>query len=140
MLKNNRGVTLLELISALALLSTILILANSFHLFGQKQMSNQTSQIENQENVRYALNVMTKEIRSADKIEVSEGVLVLNDSDHYKLDLETNTLSKNNISIVTGIKQFTITNENNKINLTISSIPDKLGQSITLSTVIYVRN
>ena len=140
MLKNNRGVTLLELISALALLSTILILANSFHLFGQKQMNNQTSQIENQENVRYALNVLTKEIRSADKVEVSEDALILNHSDQYKLDLETNTLTKNNISIVTGIKQFTVTNENNKVNLTISSVPDKLGQSVTLSTVIYVRN
>lgn len=140
MLKNNRGVTLLELISAIALLSTVLILANSFHLFGQKQMNNQTSQIENQENVRYALNVLTKEIRSADKVETSEDDLILNHSDQYKLDLTTNTLTKNNISLVTGIKQFTVTNENNKVNLTISSVPDKLGQSVTLSTVIYVRN
>lgn len=90
--KNEKGITLIELLAALALVSMVILLASSVQLFGQKQVNNQTNEIQNQSNVRLALNIVTKEIRKASNVSVTNNVLTINNTDIYKL--ENNILKK----------------------------------------------
>src|SRR5690606_4741485 len=106
-------------------------------LFGQKQMSNQTSQTENQTNVRLAINLLTKEIRKAHRPEVSNNVLTNNNTDTYTL--EQNEITKNEDAIISAIKDLKISKEGNKIKIDVTSIPVKNNQEVGLSTEIFIR-
>ena len=138
MLKNNRGISLIELLAALTLLSLIFLLVSSFTIFGQKQMNSQSSQIDNQANVRLAINIISKEIRCADRLVISnDNVLTINNTEKYQLT--DTTITKNDTALIKGIEEFIINKEGSKINITITSLPDKNINSVTLSTVIYMR-
>jgi prepilin-type N-terminal cleavage/methylation domain-containing protein len=144
MIKNNKGITLVEVLCVLSLLSIVLLLANSLHIFGQKQLTNQSDHIAHESDIRFAMNLITKDIRGADtttgSITVTNNVLtVLKNSNSYVYKLVNNNLTKNNNSIITGVQQFIITQNGNQIDLTITSDPAKDGKSITLKTVIYIR-
>jgi prepilin-type N-terminal cleavage/methylation domain-containing protein len=137
MVKNQKGVTLIELLAAIALLSIVLLLANSIHLFGQKQMTDQTTEIQNQANVRLAMDIITKQVRKASTIYVDNyGVLTL-DTDIYKLD--NNNLTKNNQPLVTNLQKFDLQYDGNKIKVTIADLPNSNTPQTTLSTTIYIR-
>jgi prepilin-type N-terminal cleavage/methylation domain-containing protein len=151
MVKNQKGVTLIELLAAISLLSLFLLLANSIHLFGQKQMTNQTSEIQNQSNVRLAMNLITKQIRKASSVTVSNNVLTIDNTDVYKLD--NNSLTKNNQPLITNLQTFDIkTNDagiplangtiipiGSQISLTIADVPTNNNPQTILSTTIYLR-
>ena len=140
-MQNQRGVSLLEVIASISLISIIILLINSFHLFGQKQMISQTDEIQNQANTRIALNIITKEIRTAENVSIVDDVLIINHTDKYKLD--SNKIMKNNIALINNIKHFTFAfdeEEEKKIHLLIESIPFKEEKAIKISTSIYLRN
>lgn len=137
MIKNSRGITLIELLCALTLLSLILIVANSVTLFGLNQVNDQTNDFNNQTNVRIAIGTITKEVRSAQNISVSNNVLTINNKDVYKLD--HNTLTKNGQPFVPNIQKFEVTINRNQISLSIADIPAKGGKQISLSDTIYSR-
>lgn len=145
MIKNEKGVTLIELLAALSILSIILLLAGSIHLFGQKQSLNQTKDIQSQSNVRLALNVITKEIRKATSVTVTVdpitklNVLNLNDNnDVYKF--ENYTIKKNGQILFENIQTFTPTMSGDKIMITIANQPTNNIPQTSLSATIYLRN
>ncbi|MFS0775784.1 prepilin-type N-terminal cleavage/methylation domain-containing protein [Neobacillus sp. 3P2-tot-E-2] len=72
-LNNNNGLTLIEVLGAFTLLSLILIMASSVHFFAQNQAKKQSDEIANQTNARLAMKVITKEIRSADELDIYDG-------------------------------------------------------------------
>ncbi|MGJ7920538.1 prepilin-type N-terminal cleavage/methylation domain-containing protein [Neobacillus sp. LXY-4] len=135
--KNEKGLTLLELLITLALVSMVLLMATSVHLFGQKQMNSQSNEVQNQSNVRLALNIVTKEIRKASSVSVANNVLTINGTDVYKL--ENNILKKNNQTLISNIQQFTITKTDEKLTVKIANTPSNNHPQTTLSTTIYLR-
>jgi prepilin-type N-terminal cleavage/methylation domain-containing protein len=137
MLKNSRGVTLIEILCAIALISMVLLLANSLNIFGLKQVNEQTNDINNQSNVRLAINIITKEIRSAQNVKVSNNILTINNLDIYKLD--NHSLTKNGQAIIPDIQKFNIVMNGNQILISIANIPSKNGKQIDLSDTIYIR-
>jgi len=123
MIKDQKGITLVEVLTAIALLSIIILLSSSIHIFGQKQYQNQSKEVQVQANERLAMNILTKEIRKAQKIEVvSPKILKVNDSDIYKH--EGTTLKKGNQNLVSGIHNFVVTKEGNRIKLTLGNMPE----------------
>lgn len=137
MVKNQKGVTLIELLAAITLLSIVLLLANSIHLFGQKEMTDQTAEIQNQSNVRLAMNLITKQIRKASSINVDSNNVLTLDSDIYKLD--NNSLTKNGQPFITNLQKFDIQYDGSKITVTIADLPSTNNPQTTLSTTIYIR-
>lgn len=129
MIKSERGVTLVELLAAISLLSIILLLASSVHLFGQKQMNSQSDEVQKQSQERLAANLITKEIRKAKTVEVKNpNQLTVNDTDTYKL--EGTTIQKNNEEFMTKINGFSVTKNGNHVSLKIGNLPE---------TTIYIR-
>ncbi|WP_112181503.1 MULTISPECIES: PilW family protein [Paraliobacillus] len=140
MFKNEKGMTLIELLAALALMSIIIALIGSAHIFGQKQYRNQTEEINYQEQVRYVMATITKEIRS------TEADLVSVTSDTNEITIGTNSYEleqpnfyENSTVISDQISSFNIDKEDGKIEISISSLPNRNGKIETLSTVIYLR-
>jgi prepilin-type N-terminal cleavage/methylation domain-containing protein len=129
MIKSERGVTLVELLAAISLLSIVLLLASSVHLFGQKQMNSQSDEVQKQSQERLAANLITKEIRKAKTVEVKNpNQLTVNDTDTYKL--EGTTIKKNNEEFMTKINGFSVTKNGNQVSLKIGNLPE---------TTIYIR-
>lgn len=133
---NEQGFTLVELLSSLALLSTVLLLAGSIHFFSQKQMNDQSVEIHSQSNARLAANLLTKDIRRAVDVTVAVNKTDFsiknadNSTDNYTY--LNSTLLKNGRSIVTNLQKFEITKNtvDNSISVTIADLP---------KTTIYIR-
>lgn len=138
--KNEKGMTLIELLAALALMSIIIALIGSAHIFGQKQYRNQTEEINYQEQVRYVMAAITKEIRSSEADQVS--VISINeitiDTNNYKFSEKPN-IYKNSTVLSDQISNFVVDEVDGKIEISISSLPNRNGKIETLSTVIYLR-
>lgn len=137
MIKNKKGVTLIELLIVLSILSIIISLAFSVIFVGTKNFSVQTANVNNQSNVRYALNIISRDIRKAESVTVSEHTITIDDSFEYKL--ENNELLKGEQILATDVETFHITKVGNKITIEINSLPNSVGQSVSLSSTIYIR-
>lgn len=74
---NDRGISLVELLAVLAIGSIILSLVIGIMVNGQKTYSHQTHSAEQLTELRYAIKVITKEVRSAEKMTIAENRLVV---------------------------------------------------------------
>lgn len=74
---NDRGISLVELLAVLAIGSIILSLIIGIMVNGQKTYSQQTHSAEQLTELRYAIKVITKEVRSAEKMTIAENRLVV---------------------------------------------------------------
>ncbi len=72
-LKNEQGISLVELLAALAIFSLVILLAGSIHIFGQKQFIGQTASANQANDLSYAMTIMSTDIRkeSAENVTVS---------------------------------------------------------------------
>lgn len=132
MIKNEKGVTLIELIVSLAIFSVIISLTLSVLLFGSRTFKMQTNETNNLLNVSNAMHYITKEIRKANQIEIEKGILILNEKDVYKL--ENNIIMKNTTPMFYNIELFEIAKSSSKIDIKIKGIGEEKVES-----TIYLR-
>lgn len=134
---NKNGFTLVEVIVTLTLLSIIITLGYSIYIFGLKNYTTQSNNVNNQSNVRYALSSIIKEIRKADDVVISSNKITLNGSIEYKLD--GTTIMKNSDEVVNGIQTLDVQQIDRKIIIRITSLPNVDGNVVDLSSEIYIR-
>ncbi|WP_163537907.1 prepilin-type N-terminal cleavage/methylation domain-containing protein [Gracilibacillus sp. YIM 98692] len=138
MFRNQKGVTLIELLAVIGLLSVIMMLVGSIYLFTQKQFLTQTAKIEQQSNVRGALTELTKDIRSVkqESIKYEEAVLHVGPNQYY---WEKDSLIKNEAVIADSITNFQVVFDAEQIEISISSKTSEFAQEETISTVVMFR-
>ena len=141
--KNDAGFTLVELLASLAILSMIISLIGSVTMFGIKQYDTQTSAASQSNDYSYALSVLSKEVRSAEKVVISEGSISVDGTvffqDESRLIKKTNTeqevLAEN---VKSGgfqiVKNADKTIADKTINITLESVKQKMYE-----TTIYLR-
>lgn len=132
MIKNEKGVTLIELIVSLAIFSVVVSLTLSVLLFGSRAFKKQTNESNDLLNVRNAIAYLTKEIRKADKVDIRNGILTLNERDVYIL--ENNAIMKNSTPIVYNIDILEIVKSSLKIEIAIKGAGGEKVES-----TIYLR-
>ncbi|MFB1051784.1 PilW family protein [Paraliobacillus sp. JSM ZJ581] len=138
MWKEQKGITLVELLAVLSLMSIIIMLVGSAMMFGQKQYKNQTEMIEHQDQVRYVMATITKEVRSHNPSQVSVTDDVLNiGSDSYEFSAPH--VLKNGTSISDEIGLFEIKKNDLELDIAIASTADAGNEQQRLSTIIYLR-
>jgi type II secretory pathway pseudopilin PulG len=150
-LKCNRGITLVELLSALALVSLILIMAGSIHFFAQNQSNKQSEEIANQTNARLAMKTVTKEIRSAEELVITDGAKRYNVDRQGKLTeqnitsaigfeiikngvttvykYENETLKRNGQDYIKDLERFELrvnSPKTNQISISVANLPDTI--------------
>ena len=64
-LKSEEGITLIELMASLAILSIVILLVGSVHIFGQTQFINQTERASQSNDLRYSLSLVSRDVRQA---------------------------------------------------------------------------
>src|SRR5699024_2493140 len=113
LLRNEKGITLAELLAVLAIGSLIMFLVIGLHVFIQKQYKSQSADVQNLTDITIAIKKITKDIRTAEVGEIE----VLNDySLHfsereikYVWDKETKILKENNVDYIHEIEDFNVT-------------------------------
>ena len=83
-LHNSAGLTLIELVISLSLLSVILGVGYNYFYLGTTTFSQGESQSQLQQNIRFAANYITRELRTAHLAEVKGGSFTVPLTDpHY---------------------------------------------------------
>ncbi|PXW90038.1 prepilin-type N-terminal cleavage/methylation domain-containing protein [Streptohalobacillus salinus] len=144
MIKNEKGITLVELLAALAILSIILLLVGSAHIFGQRQYFEQNKTIQLQDEVRAAMSQLTTDVR---KVTADTGATVTRTNGTTTLTLGENnythqasTLKRNGVVISDYISTFNWEEPNERqINIEIESTLNDKGKRATLTTTVYFR-
>ena len=137
-LKSNKGITLAELIIFTCLIFVILTLAYSIYLFGIQGYINNVSSIENQSNLRIAMEHITYHIRRSKKVSVREHSLLIGDESY---SLSNNILMNKNNQLAMGISEFFYDKVSpSLVYVRISSIPDEKQQKFSLEAYFYIKN
>lgn len=138
MIREERGITLVELLGALALMSIVLLLMSSAHFFGQRQFHQQSVDMKHQEEVRFVMRRMTSDVREVgdhsvdlvnDKLYIGEVTYQLTDQ----------SLLRDGKVISEYIEQLNVELNEDKIELSVISRPNNRGKKAELSTTIYYR-
>lgn len=136
--KNQRGLTLVELLAVLVLLSLVLVLVSSIHLMGANQYKDQSQAIKRQENVRLVMTVITKDIRRSTSITVP-------DQNHLKLEINgqpviyssgLNEVEKGTTTIFQNAV-FTVKPMGNGVELTVED--PKYSSKYSLTSTLYIK-
>ena len=118
--KSEAGITLVELLAVLALLSIIIALVGSAHMFGQKQYRKQAAIASQSNELTIALATMTRELRNlkANQVEVKEGAILIDGVVTFSL-IDEELRSKEASVIAQDIQTFTATKSTDNRSLTI---------------------
>ncbi|NLC40392.1 MAG: prepilin-type N-terminal cleavage/methylation domain-containing protein [Clostridiaceae bacterium] len=114
LLKSEAGVTLVELLAAIAILGIIIALAGSIHIFGQRQFRNQTESANQTNDISYALSVMSTDLRRhspGDVDVIDESVIeILNEAGDPvpRYRTEGNKLMQGDAVLINYVSSFTV--------------------------------
>lgn len=137
-LRNESGMTLVELLASIALLSVVLSLVGAVHLFGQKQYLAQSYSAGQSNDFAYTMSVISKEVRKTSfaDVTVSESgdALLIGGAEAFSQQGEQ--LVKNNDQVLAnGVADFTVElNATEKSVAIVLKSPEKEYQ-----TKIYLR-
>jgi prepilin-type N-terminal cleavage/methylation domain-containing protein len=137
MIADKKGLTLVELIIAMSLLAVIITMGFSVYITGVKAFNQNASTVDNQSNVRYAMSYITRQLRKAADVQVNGTCLIIDGVDEYHLT--RNTLMKNDNQLVTGISLFTITKNDDILQITITSIKNNAAHQFSLTSSLTLR-
>ncbi|HOB20678.1 MAG TPA: competence type IV pilus minor pilin ComGF [Candidatus Atribacteria bacterium] len=148
--KHKKGMTLVELVVGLAVLSLATALLYMIYATGLKQFNSESATIDNQYNIRQAMSYIGREIRRADLIRVANNQLELTYLDvnnnveeitYYYLSDNTIYKRSNGVAnpLVEGITEFTYTIDGKNIKLVITSLPNAMGKDISVTSIIRIR-
>ncbi|MCA9765470.1 MAG: prepilin-type N-terminal cleavage/methylation domain-containing protein [Carnobacterium sp.] len=143
-LRDESGMTLIELLASILLLSVVISLAGAVHMFGQKQYLTQSSSAIQSNDFAYTLSVISKEIRSKPfaTIEVTESKDVLLIDDSVVFSQQDSQLLKNSNQILAeDVADFIVTLEPDTKSATVllKSLSKNNSQSKEYQTTIYFR-
>ncbi|WP_413526860.1 PilW family protein [Marinilactibacillus psychrotolerans] len=135
--KSESGFTLVELLATLAILSLVIILAGSIHIFGQKQFIQQSEQVSQINDLRYIMASIEQDVRQTPKTEIEfEESLIVGDATYSHLGT---TLYKNSEILSDQISSFDVTLSEDKIDISLSSTMNGKKDQEVVSTIIYFR-
>jgi type II secretory pathway pseudopilin PulG len=109
LLKNESGITLVELLAVIALMSIVIMLGGAVHMFGQRQFRAQTESASQNNDLSYAMTMMSSDLRKvpSDHIEVAQDNLIkVKDGPIYKV--ENNVLSRNSTPIAESVHSMKV--------------------------------
>lgn len=158
-MRDNRGMTLIELVVAIAILSVVIFAITTFYVTGVKGFARESSTANNQTEIKRLSNEIAKEIRRSKEVSFnpSDGKLTLvdpNDKTVFFHKESGNTFFKGfgiknadgtfstdyELSISKRINVFDVTITGDKITVTLESIENSEGETYSLETELYIRN
>ncbi|EXJ22410.1 hypothetical protein ADIAL_1996 [Alkalibacterium sp. AK22] len=138
--KKDQGITLIELLASLAILSLVILLIASVHLFGQTQFVDQAQSASQGNNLRYGLSVLSREVRRAETASWDDNKKTLT-TDNDIFIWSGSRLTKNGEILIEDIGKFDASVDANegKVDITLAGRESKQGKVKSYSTTIYFR-
>lgn len=109
-LKDETGITLVELLAVLVLMSLVIALGGAIHIFGQKQFRAQTESASQNNDYSYAMTLMSSDLRKVPLSEVASGITLNDDPQVIKIEggpiysYTGNQLTRNNEVIIDNLR------------------------------------
>ncbi|PTQ85999.1 prepilin-type N-terminal cleavage/methylation domain-containing protein [Trichococcus patagoniensis] len=143
-LRNESGMTLIELLASIALLSVVLSLVGAVHLFGQKQYLTQSYSARQSNDFAYTLSAISREVRSTPfaSITVSEsGDTLLIDGAVAFSQRGAQLLKNENQIMADDVQEFLVTRDpaTESIGILLKSMSEMNSQPKEYQTTIYFR-
>ena len=154
-MKDNRGMTLVEVVVAMALISIVLLSIYSFMGSGVKGFAREATTANNHAQVRRVSNNIGREVRRADSVTKDSDKLIIKYADQKKSEyrLEGNIIKVDYYNedaggnwvldytgdLASGIKTFNIDIVGEEIALEIESVENARGKTYRLETRLTIR-
>ncbi|MDE0583196.1 prepilin-type N-terminal cleavage/methylation domain-containing protein [Planococcus sp. A6] len=135
---NDRGISLVELLAVLAIGSIILSLVIGIMVNGQKTYSQQTHSAEQLTELRYAIKVITKEVRSAEKLTIVEDRLVVQSSGRIVFELRNGQLWQDGSVLAERISELKFEVEDRILAISMET-DGTIGKKQEVNVQIYLR-
>src|SRR5690625_2182136 len=103
------GLSLVELLAVLAISSIIILFISTVHIFIQNQYNSQSTEVKELTDITIAMRAITKDIRSANKIEKSENpkeITIVLDEGPISYIFENETLKRNGAPYIYELEDF----------------------------------
>jgi len=149
-LKNKSGLTLIELVAAIAIFAIIIVPLTMISIRGINTYYQEQEKIELMESGQFALFKISKQIRLSDEAATSETDFVsanINGTEYkYKYDNTTNELveyiggSSTGNSIAENITDFNPSISGDLLSIDLELTGPKYGKTVNLKTSINLRN
>ncbi|MGA9518003.1 MAG: prepilin-type N-terminal cleavage/methylation domain-containing protein [Trichococcus sp.] len=143
-LRNESGMTLVELLASIALLSVVLSLVGAVHLFGQKQYLTQSYSARQSNDFAYTLSVISREVRKtpfADiTVSASGDAILIKGAEAFSKKGEQ--LVKNTDQVLAeDVGYFVVTRyaETKSVKIELKSLSEMNSQPKEYQTTIYLR-
>ena len=143
-LRNESGMTLVELLASIALLSVVLSLVGAVHLFGQKQYLTQSYSARQSNDFAYTLSVISREVRKTPfaDITVSESGDALLIDGAVAFSQKGAQLVKNTDQVLAeDVEDFVVTPDaaTKSVKIVLKSLSEMNSQPKEYQTTIYFR-
>lgn len=121
-MKNKRGITLIEVLLAMTLITVAALLMYSFFGQGFSLYKVESKSAEEQTNLRQVLSEITNRVRLADPSTVtySGGVLTV-DGKNYSYYSTGNEIRRDGKTLATGVSAFNVTLSGKLLSISITS-------------------
>src|SRR5699024_4527764 len=135
--RNEKGLTIAELLATLVITSIIVIIITSMYVVVQKQYFSQQEDVSNLTDVKIALKAITRDIRKADEVDIDGTNYIRihiageSDTTDYYWDNDK-TLYKNETAYILNVTNFNVDLVENKIVLNIESKEQKESTEIVI--------
>src|SRR5690625_204521 len=128
-IKNEAGLTLVEMLATISIASMIILMITSTHLFIQKQYNKQSEQISQLNDMTYVMKLITHDFRRAEpqsiNVDENDEHLITIGDNHYIWDESEEVIKKNEMIIVNHISGFSVMEKNKEIHIYIQHANEK---------------
>ncbi len=131
---NQDGLTLIEILAVMVLLSIITSSIFGLLISGNKNFERQSDNNSQLNELTFVLKQVTKDVRQSSTVQISSNILTL-DSTTYLYNVNTQSLERNGQVLSTSIKQFQVLQNNNQLFIAITGIFGK-----TVQTTVVLRS
>lgn len=136
-LKAEEGITLVELLASITILSIVIMLVGSVHIFGQTQFISQTETASQSNDLRYSLSLVSSDIRQAGVVEeIGEKTYMVGE---YTYSFQEPNLYRNSERLSSKIDVFKIIPSDDYAEIIIKSTTNRQAQGESYHTTIYFR-
>ena len=130
---NQKGLTLVELLAVLVIISLFLLMIGGIHLNSKEQHTIQTEKNNQLNDISYVLKVITRDMRKSTITPEINGNTIKIGSEEYVFDAASKSITRNSTVIahhITGFKIEKITKK--KYSITINSTNESINTEIVL--------
>lgn len=140
LLREEQGMTLVELLASIALLSLVILLVGTAHIFGQRQYLKQSTISGQANELSLALNQLSRELRvlPANEMTTDENRILQKEQPIFYVE-NGELKNADGTTLAKGLSGFQATVDEGKITVILQGQPIHGGQEQEYETIIYFR-